>query len=172
MTQWKQFTVYPQNCLNRFYPVQTLYNFLPAFLADNRALLARWHFLFEPSLLVRIETDSWDAIWKSGVLIADGLSLSIEKGDLSKPCDELGGGEDYLTEESFYGDAVNENLTFLQACSELSLKLALMDNQVHMWRKHVHLMLNAFGLCRAQEIALGLEKLGGDHDLFYKLGRK
>lgn len=108
----------------------------------------RWHFLFEPQLLVRLEFK-----YKNPLLIT--LPHGEVWGDVSKGrTGASGGGPEWPGDEDFYGtDRLCEaNLDFLHANSKLVRVLRSEGkNSYKMQRKHVHLLCNQYGMNYWQE---------------------
>jgi hypothetical protein len=152
---WKQFSLYPPGCRNKFQPLQVLHQFLPRYL--NTVALRRWHVLFEPSALVRIIADDFDFALGAARGIAADVGLEFVLGDCSADhCDTLPWpGEDFYGKELGYSDELWTALaTYLQACSELSLvvsKEPQPEMQLKFTRKALHLCLNTLGLNYLEE---------------------
>lgn len=123
----------------------------------------RWHYLFEPQLLIRVEGDDKpvtppDAVW----------------GDPSKDrtgC--LGGGTIWPGDVDFYGtEELHETvLDFLHANSRLIQVLRKEGkNRFRMRRKMVHLLSNQFGMNYLQEFFFSLRWAFRSFRLYLKYG--
>jgi hypothetical protein len=151
---WKQFSLYPPGCRNKFQPQQVLHTFLPAFIKDVRPTL--WHVLFEPSALIRFQCPSFDQGLLAAKEIAKETGLEFVLGDCSSDFNESlrWPGEDYHGEADEYGVELWGTLKkFLQASSELALVVTKLDSeqQFTTTRKGIHLWLNPLGLNYLEE---------------------
>jgi hypothetical protein len=156
LSSWKQFTVYPPGSRNKAYPVHALDRFLPEFIkhAGNRITL--WHFLFEPSCLVRFQSTEPRYVLAIAEQVAKESGLVMEEGDIAtiSPSPSGATGVDYPGEADYYGeDLWQANAKFLDACAGLSLELnkSVGEEFLKMATKHVHLLLNTLGMNAAEE---------------------
>ena len=164
MTDWKQFTLYPPGCRNKFQPAQALHVFLPRFLRENGSVWL-YHLLFEPSALVRFKAGADnEAVMSGATRIALDCGLVLEPGDASVELNpRLSCADenwDDSAEVAFYGaDLWRVNCEFMMACSNLAIEVLKLDHQRQVWmmRKFNHLYLNALGLNFLEEMALGVE---------------
>lgn len=123
----------------------------------------RWHYLFEPGLLVRVESDN--------VEIPKG---AIE-GDSSKPITDTSGTvRGFIGDQDFYGgdELWQANADFLHSNSELVKVLDRQKkNSFKMQRKLLHLLCNQFGMNYWQEAILHLRCFFRSVILGVKYGR-
>lgn len=173
--KWKQFSLYPPGCRNKLAPLQVLHGFLPEFIANNLSI-TRWHCLFEPSALVRLQSDEFSEVERSAAQLVLKYGLELHWEDCSRDLnpDLQFKGEDYGGEAGFYGETLwAANAKFMQACSELSLEIAKLDHQKQTWmmRKFNHLFWNALGLNYLEEA--GMSRVLGDRatELYKEHGR-
>src|SRR5262249_31074581 len=117
------------------------------FPLDAVALLpdydSRWHFLFEPQLLVRIE---------GGI---KELPAAAKWGDTAESSPSGANGRVFYGEEEFYGSSAlwEANANFLHANSELVKTMLITgQNNFKMQRKAIHLLCNQFGMDRKKEL--------------------
>src|SRR5258708_7864924 len=154
---WKQFSLFPPGCKNRFQPMQVLHRFIPTFLEANPQI-TMWHVLFEPSALVRVQAPYFDGILQSAMEIANACGLTYCAGDCSAEWNSeiKYPGEDYGGEAEAYGAELWEaNKKYMQSCSALAVQLLQLphDRQVWMYRKFSHLYCNALGFNFLEEAA-------------------
>lgn len=160
VSSWKQFTVYPAGARNKVFPVHALDRFLPEFIkhAGNRITL--WHFLFEPSCLVRFKSSEPRYVLAIAEQVAKESGLEMEEGDTAASSPSGAAGVDFAGEAEVYGeDLWQENANFLNACAGLSLELnqSIGEDFLNMSRKHVHLFCNMLGMNYAEEaVFLGI----------------
>jgi len=155
--RWKQFSLYPFGCRNKFQPQQVLHTFLPRFLAETS--LKKWHVLFEPSALIRFVSAQPAVTFREAVEISEKCGLILERGDCSakhikghnQPDEDFCGRLTEYDEESW--DVLTK---YMQACGEWSLVISKLETkkQFEMTRKGVHLTLNALGLNYLEESTL------------------
>ena len=176
MSNWRQFTVYTKNSKGKYFPVELLDTFLPDFITINKPYITKWHFLFEPSVIVRYEAEFPEGVYESAQRIAEGYKLIIEPGDTEASSPD--GHNDFIwpgQELEFYGPGLAPaNINFLQATSELSLeinKLPAGDKQVDMLQKHIHLLCNIAGCNYAEEAIVCQEKADRAQGNYRKYGR-
>lgn len=174
---WKQFSLYPKGCRNKFQPQQVLYTFLPNFISDNPSI-TMWHCLFEPSALVRFQASNLDTVFQSAKELASKYGLEFEPGDCSVDLNPKLAcpGEDYdaVSEIEFYGLELWEaNKRIMWANSLLALALVKKDpkTQVFMFRKFIHLFHNACGLNFLEEAAISAHWQDRCMELYKKHGR-
>lgn len=156
MTAWKQFTVYPPGSRNKIFPVHALDKFLPEFILHAGARIQQWHFLFEPSCLVRFRSDEPRYVLAIAEQVAKQCGLEMVEGDIATVAVSPSGatGVDYPGEAGFYGEELwNANAKWLDATTGLSLELnkRVGEDFVKMARKHVHLFCNMLGMHAAEE---------------------
>lgn len=171
---WRQFTVYSKNSKGRYFPIECLDTFLPDFISINKPIIDKWHFLFEPSVLVRYISPESEQVWESAKVVASGYKLIIEPGDTEQSSPIEANNFEWPGESIWYGDLEEANLNFLQACSELSLKLNTLPGgakQVAMLQKHLHLFCNITGCNYAEEAAVCQERANKCVDNYRKYGR-
>lgn len=110
----------------------------------------RWHFLFEPQLLVRVERDMDIPHWRTSL----DLPANAKWGDAARSSPSGDNGRLFHGEQEFYGKELWEaNADFLHASSNLIKTLLKQKRNVFpMQRKHVHLLCNQFGMNRWQEM--------------------
>lgn len=144
--RWKQFSLYPVGCRNKFQPQQVLHEFLPLFIKAVRP--TRWHVFFEPSALVRVQADDLEQALSVAEYLASETGLVFERGDSSSSSPE-----DYPGEEAAYGETWEAFADFFQAASEISLTVSKLphDQQLLMTRKILHICLNTLGLNYLEE---------------------
>jgi hypothetical protein len=171
---WKQFTVYPPGCLNRFPPLQVLSGFLPDFIDATQ--LSQWHILFEPSALIRFahQDPEWALACAKTIAAKHGLEMGL--GDLAAPFtrnrDE---GVDYHGEADVYGPELWEaNKQFMQACGGLSMALANVPPEEYFGRvrKFMHLFCNILGMGYPEEFAIHESCARRSLELYEKYGRQ
>ncbi len=174
---WYQFSVFYPGAKNTQFALPCLVGFLPDFYNFNKHLLKNWHFLFEPSCLIRVKTDKIEDVMASAEELAASYALELVRGDVataitSAPPPENAGFE-YKLEEAFYGDMVQENLEFLEVISRLSLAVQGREPeaQLQMLSKHLHLLCNAFGLNYAEESRVMKVRSRRAGKFYMKVGR-
>ncbi len=175
---WKQFTVYRPGCKNLHFPLECLTKFLYEFRQTAGDVIMQWHFLFEPSCLVRFYSTLPEAVMRIAEPLAVSCGLILERGDVaeaptSAPPPERRGFA-YELETDFYGeDIVYENLAFLEAASELSLAVHVRppEEQIMFLQKHLHLLCNVFGLNYAEEAIVCEKRAARAKRLYFKVGR-
>jgi hypothetical protein len=174
LEHWKQFTVCPRGCLNKFPALQVLCTFLPEFLRENRAI-STWHVLFEPSALIRFTAANPKTVLKSAAVIAERHSLEFHLGDVAPPQSRnRDSGEDYHGEADIYGGELWEaNKQFMNACSVLSVALAKLEPNELVWptRKFMHLLCNILGLNYLEEAALHQDCAARALELYKEYGK-
>jgi hypothetical protein len=175
MEHWKQFSLYPLGCRNRFQPQQVFYTFLPRFIACNSSITI-WHVLFEPSALIRFCAPNMDVVLRSARDIATECGLECELGDCSFDLNPKlqWPGEDYYGEAKFYGEELWEaSKRVMHANSLLALALAKepVERQVFMYRKFEHLLHNAMGMNFLEEAALAQAWGDRSMELYRQFGR-
>ncbi len=177
MTPWYQFSVYYPNARNTQFPLGCLVGFLPDFYKANLLRMTQWHFLFEPSLLVRVRTDRIYDVMASVEQIAKRYGLEWVQGDIaeseaSKP-PAINAGFEYNLEMDFYGALCPLNLDFLEVVSRLSLAVQALppEKQLQMLSKHLHLLCNAFGLNYAEESRVMKVRSRRAAKFYMKVGR-
>jgi hypothetical protein len=149
---WKQFSLYPSGCRNRFQPLQVLHEFLPRFIAEVD--LRQWHVFFEPSALIRMDVVNPDGALIRAQEIADDLGLVFEEGDCSHAVQLVVNSKvDWPGGSEALGTLEKEGLKFFQAASELALKISQLDHdkQFFMTRKFLHVYLNTLGMNYLEE---------------------
>lgn len=156
LSTWKQFTVYPPGSRNKVFPVHTLDRFLPEFIKHAGNRIELWHFLFEPSCLVRFKSTEPRYVLAIAEQVAKESGLVMEEGDIAtiSPSPSGATGVDYPGEAEYYGkDLWHENANFLNACAGLSLELnkSVGKEFVDMANKHIHLFCNMLGMNYAEE---------------------
>jgi hypothetical protein len=157
---WKQFSLYPPGCRNKFQPQQVLHAFLPGFrdLASVMASVSQWYVLFEPSALVRFLSDDPAQVMVQAEALAASCGLVFEPGDCSYEWTGAAPvGEDCNDEAPEYGPEVWHALQkYMQACSEISIEVSKLghERQLLMTRKLIHLCLNALGMTYLEEHAM------------------
>lgn len=110
----------------------------------------RWHFLFEPQLLVRVERDIDEPTWCAPL----SLPLGAVWGDAARSSPSGDNDRVFHGEEKFYGKELwGANADFLHANSNL-IKILIKQNRntFGIQRKHVHLLCNQFGMTRWREM--------------------
>lgn len=147
---WKQFSLYPPDCRNRFQPQQVLHAFLPQFINENPSITC-WHCLFEPSALVRFQAPNAEILLQGAKFLAERCGLVFELGDCSADLNPYlkFKGEDYLGEAEEYGSELWEaNKQFMQAASVLALEIVKFPHrdQPRLFLKFGHLYTNALGM--------------------------
>lgn len=166
---WFQFTVWREK-----WPKQALNDFLP--IVQYRVGNRRWHFLYEPYLLIRIEIENAEyaeCMFNVFSWNAQQLGYAIEKGDKSRSTPNAGNGFEYPGEAEFYGSEAlwQANADCLWANSELMLTLKQQGKLgFPMLRKHAHLFCNAAGMNYIQSVWFSLRCAMRDFRLFMKYG--
>lgn len=155
MSDWKQFTLYPLDCRNAFYPLQAMYAFMPRWLEANKQSIIQWHLLYEPGALVRFRvehSEQFEACLSSADEIAGAVGLVYVVGDASADWNRqnlASPDEDYFGEKGEYGDDLWEaNAKFMQACGELAMATDHLpeERQIYLRRKFAHLYANIMGM--------------------------
>ena len=172
---WKQFSLYPPGCRNKFQPQQVLYTFLPQWLASNPDITI-WHVLFEPSALIRFQAPEMDDVLRSAAVIAPECGLEFELGDCSFDLNPnlQWPGEDYHGEAEFYGEQLWEaNKRVMHANSLLALAIVKepIDRQIFMFRKFIHLYHNALGMNYLEEASVSKVWHDRSMELYKQFGR-
>ena len=150
---WKQFTVYHKD--SPFYPTETLVGFLRTFREETKQRVRLWHFLFEPTCLVRFVAGDPDKVLDIAKTLATKYGLDFELGDVSKSSPSRQDGVDYTGEADFYGeDLWTANAKFLDGMTDLALELNKRKGKafVDMAVKNVHLFCNMLGMNYAEEV--------------------
>lgn len=152
---WKQFSLYPPGCRNKFQPQQVLHSFLPAYIKAIHPI--QWHVLFEPSALIRIRCDDLDQAMYIAREMAPNCGLVFEPGDCSSEFNKSlqWPSEDYGMDHG-EGEWWKVSNQFLHACSEMSLHIQKLGplEQLNATRRCIHLFLNALGLNYLEEAAV------------------
>ncbi len=152
---WRQFSVYSAGSQGRHFSLACLDTFLPDFIGINRDLIKQWHFLFEPSVVVRYVSDTPDQVYECAQNIAGGYQLTIVPGDIELSSPNAQNNFIWLGEASIYGeDRWQALLKYLQGCSELSLETNKLDAKGpygDALQKALHLTCNIFGCGYAEE---------------------
>lgn len=178
LTPWYQFTVYYPGTRNTQYALVCMADFLPRFRNTTRPIIHQWHYLFEPSCLVRVKTDHIEAVMKTAEELAKECGLAIERGDIADAPTSApppsNAGFQYKIEREFYGnDLVFENLDFLEASSNLALAVSKRPpaEQLKFLQKHLHLLCNQFGLNYAEESQIMQERARRAAKFYLEAGR-
>ena len=168
---WVQFSISVKG--NKRFPVEAFDSFLC--ILSAHLTTHRWHYLFEPNLLVRVETDS-PVLVDTARKLALWNGLDFHEGDLAKSSPGGRHGlHDFEGESAFYGSNPlwQANADFLNATSRLVLQL---DNEGkrnwRMIRKHVHLLCNQAGMHYGQEAWFAFRYAVRALWLFIRLGRQ
>lgn len=152
---WYQFSILGPS--NKYFPTAVLETFLPDFLRINKERFTRWHFLFEPALLVRFQSENANLVYTSAKEIAHEYKFKIIKGDASFSSPINIENYIYPGEAAIYGEEVWEALAnVLQANSELALQIIKepSETQVKLMEKCVHLFCNSNGCHYGEEAVL------------------
>lgn len=174
---WYQFSVGQQVDKGKYYPTITLYTFLPDFIYINKGLIENWHYLFEPSTLIRFSSKYPELVWASAELIAKGYGLVITKGDIeeSSPVKD-GNNWEWPGEEAKYGkDLWPSMIKFLQANSEIGIasnKYLEPEELPIFSEKYIHLLLNSLGNNTAEEVVICSNWADKATEMYLKKGRK
>lgn len=166
---WIQFSIVNSAERNAF-PVRALERYIPK-LAE--AISSRWHFLFEPSLLIRVETDGPP---EEGMLDDLPPDTTWELGDAenSSPSGK-NGLHDFTGEQTFYGseELWQRNADFLHANSRLIAQLSKEGKLTFTWlRKHMHLFCNQAGMNYLREAGFLFLCSMRSLYLYFKYGRQ
>ena len=167
MSTWIQCSIWRQK-----WPHHAINDILPAIrtqIVEPRKI--RWHFLYEPNLLVRIETADVSVVTELQQL-ADFYRYKFKEGDTSKSPLDITGDVFFFGDIGIYGTALWEaNADVLHANANL---VVCMEEQKQrnpkMFRKHVHLLCNQFGKNYLQECLFLLRHAARAFRLFLKYG--
>src|SRR5437899_4831978 len=99
----------------------------------------RWYYLFEPNLLVRIDTKN-EAILEKAESLAKSLNMEYQEGDVTESSPSGHNGKYFYGEASTYGETINRlNEEFLFASSKLILAIDKENKRgFGLIRKHIH----------------------------------
>jgi len=163
---WIQFSVWDEK-----WPYRVITDFLSPLERDIIPRGIRWHFLYEPNLLVRVESTDLGIIEKAFEL-ARKLNYRTRVGDISKPLDDRTGDVYFQGEMNFYGSLLwDANADFLWATSRLIIRMYDTGQLTpKMLRKHIHLLCNQSGRNYLQEFWLVLRHALRSFRLFLKYG--
>ncbi len=177
-SKWYQFTVYYPGTQNKQYALVCMGEFLPRWRSVTQSIVHQWHYLFEPSCLIRVRTDQPEAVVMSAQEIAEDCGLVLVRGDIAdSPASApppANAGFEYHEERDFYGnDLVFKNLDFLEASSELALAAwnRSPTDQLKFLQKHLHLLCNQFGLNYAEESQIMQARATRAAALYLEVGR-
>ena len=137
----------------------------------------RWHYLFEPNLLIR--TENCDNETNLGILDIAAIHLCNLERALGDTAKSSPGGKngpyDFVGEQEFYGseDLWQRNADWLCAGSRLIIQLERENKRDFLWiRKHVHLFCNQAGMHYGQECWFAFRWMLRTAWLFVKYGRQ
>ncbi len=102
-----------------------------------------WYYLFEPNLLVRIDTQN-EAILEKAEALAKSMNMEYQEGDVAESSPSGCNGKYFYGEAGTYGVNINRcNEDFLYASTKLILTIDK-ENKRHfgLIRKHIHLFCN------------------------------
>lgn len=170
MKSWIQFSVWDGFYSENLWPSRVIEDFLLDFEKEVPSGV-RWHFLYEPQLLVRVETENQE-IFQKAITLACKLGYEIRGGDISKSRKDETGGLVFRGDFVFYGPILWEaNADYLWATSKLILRMQETKQlSPKMIRKHIHLLCNQSGRNYLQEFWLVFRHALRSFRLFLKYG--
>jgi hypothetical protein len=123
------------------------FQFLTNFRPD-----AKWYHLFEPNLLVRVNTSD-EFVLHRGKWLAQELGFFYQEGDVAKSSPSGSNGKEFQGETKFYGEALDKaNTEFLFSSSHLLRVMEISGKRnFRFLRKHIHLFCNQASMNYWQE---------------------
>lgn len=152
--RWVQFTIWKKGVTDRF-SISALADFIPNFHRLNVNRIVRWHYLFEPTVLVRVQTRSENDVLENARKLALRYGYEFAFGDITRSSPSGHHGKYFFGEHKFYKSKSlwEANADFLHACCTLAVHMGVFKGKQHrrFARKHVHLLCNILGMNYRQE---------------------
>lgn len=171
-TTWIQFSI-AQNFDAEHFPSNP-FTFLGRFFYANKHRIVRWHFLFEPHILLRVQTEHEQALVASLYDVANSCGMQVRKGDVGQTSPSNASGYVFYGEQQFYGtdEMWQANADLLDATSRIAIMAQAAGTEYETLSKVCHLVVNQFGNHYGQEAMFYEQRVKRSKELYEKYGEK